>query len=283
MTRPRPAGESRIDAHQHFWRLTRGDYGWLTPDQAAIYRDFQPADLAPLMARTSMTRAVLVQAAPTVAETRFLLATAAATDFVAGVVCWAPLDAPGAADVLADLSRNPALKGVRPMLHDLPDVDRVLRPALAPALRAVADLGLAFDVLVRPAHLPALRALLDRHPSLRLVIDHAAKPEIAAGRVEPWATDMRALARNTGALVKLSGLVTEAEPDWSVEHLRPYVDLLLAEFGPERMMFGSDWPVVTMRASYEAWMATTEALLGRLDAAARAAIFGGTAARFYRL
>ena len=278
-----PTGPARVDAHQHFWRLTRGDYGWLTRDQAAIYRDFGPADLAPLLARTGVTRTVLVQAAPTVAETRFLLATAATTGFVAGVVGWAPLDAPDAPGILADLARDPLLKGVRPMLHDLPDADWVLRPALAPALRAVVELGLAFDALVRPAHLRSLLMLLERHPDLRVVIDHAAKPEIAADRVEPWARDMRALATHPGVLVKLSGLVTEAGSDWSIDELRPYADHVLEHFGPARLMFGSDWPVVTIMASYEAWVAVAEALLAGLDAPARAGVFGGNATRFYRL
>ena len=179
MTGSRPR---RVDAHQHFWRLARGDYGWLTPAKGPIYRDFGPADLTPLLARAGIDATVLVQAAPTVDETRFLLELARTTPVVAGVVGWAPLDAPDAPDVVAALAREPALKGLRPMLHDIPDVDWMLRPEVAPGLRAIAAADLTFDALVRPPHLPNLRRLLERHPDLRVVIDHGAKPEIGRGR-----------------------------------------------------------------------------------------------------
>ena len=280
MTAGRPR---RIDAHQHFWRLDRGDYGWLSPALAPIYRDFEPADLAPKLARAGIDHTVLVQAAPTVAETRFLLELAARTPFVAGVVGWAPLDAPDATDVVADLAGDARLRGLRPMLHDIADVDWMLRPALTSGLRALAALGLTFDALVRPPHLTNLRRLLDRHPDLRVVIDHAAKPEIAAGRHRPWAEDMARLARDTRAWVKLSGLVTEDGSEWSVERLRPYVDHLLEHFGPERMIFGSDWPVVTLRAGYGEWLAAVEALLGGLERAARDLVLGENAITCYRL
>jgi L-fuconolactonase len=280
MTARRPR---RIDAHQHFWRLARGDYGWLTPALAPIYRDFDPSDLAPLLARTGIDGTVLVQAAPTVAETQFLLELAAATPFVVGVVGWAPLDAPEAADVVAELAGDPRLRGFRPMLHDLPDVDWMLRPALTPALRALAARDLVFDALVRPAHLPPLRRLLARHPDLRVVIDHGAKPEIAAGRHAPWAEAMAHLARDTRAWVKLSGLITEDGPGWSVARLRPYVDHLLHHFGPERLIFGSDWPVVTLQAGYAEWLAAAEALLGGLERAARDRVLGENAVACYRL
>jgi len=168
MTGARPR---RVDAHQHFWRLARGDYGWLTPEKGPIYRDFGAADLTPLLARAGIDATVLVQAAPTVDETRFLLDLARTTPVVAGVVGWAPLDAPDAPDVVAALAREPALKGLRPMIHDIPDVDWMLGPEVARGLRAIAAADLTFDALVRPPHLPNLRRLLDRHPELRVVID----------------------------------------------------------------------------------------------------------------
>src|SRR5262245_14271412 len=242
MTPERPR---RVDAHQHFWRLARGDYGWLTPALAPIYRDFEPADLEPLLGQTGVDGTVIVQAAPTVAETRFLLDIARTTPFVAGVVGWAPLDAPDAPDIVAALARDPHLRGLRPMIHDLPDVDWMLSPDVARGLGAIEAADLTFDALVRPRHLPNLRRLLARHPGLRVVIDHAAKPEIPAGRREPWAENMAALARETRAWVKLSGLVTEDGPEWSIDRLRPYVDHLLETFGPDRMIFGSDWPVLS--------------------------------------
>jgi L-fuconolactonase len=273
----------RIDAHQHFWRIDRGDYGWLTPDLGPIYRDFGPGDLTPLLAWTGIDGTVLVQAAATVAETRFLLELAAATPFVAGVVGWAPLDAPDAGEMLATLARDPALKGVRPMIHDIPDVDWMLGPAVGAGLRAVEALGLTFDALVRPPHLGNLRRLLARHPTLRVVIDHAGKPEIAAGRFDAWAADMRALAKETPAWVKLSGLVTEAGVGWSVDQLRRYVEHLLEHFGADRLIFGSDWPVVTLRAGYGEWLAAVDALLAGLAPEARARIMGLTAIEVYRL
>jgi L-fuconolactonase len=280
MTADRPR---RVDAHQHFWRLARADYGWLTPALAPIYRDFEPADLEPLLRRTGVDATVLVQAAPTVAETRFLLDIARTVPFVAGVVGWAPLDAPDAPDVVATLARDPHLRGLRPMIHDLPDVDWMLSPDVARGLCAIEAANLTFDALVRPPHLPNLRRLLARHPDLRVVIDHAAKPEIAAGRREPWTGDMTALARETRAWVKLSGLVTEDGPEWSIDRLRPYVDHLLETFGPARLIFGSDWPVVSLRAGYAEWLATAETLLAGLHQDARSRVLGLNAIACYGL
>jgi L-fucono-1,5-lactonase len=273
----------RVDAHQHFWRLARGDYGWLTSTLAPIYRDFEPADLEPLLARAGVDATVLVQAAPTVAETRFLLELARTAPFVVGVVGWAPLDAPDAPEVVAALARDPHLRGLRPMIHDLPDVDWMLGPDVERGLRAIEAADLTFDALVRPPHLPTLRRLLARHPDLRVVIDHAAKPEIAAGRREPWASDMAALARETRAWVKLSGLVTEDGPGWSVDRLRPYVDHLLDSFGPERLIFGSDWPVVLLRTGYAEWLAAVRTLLVGLEHAAQNRVLGLNAIACYGL
>jgi hypothetical protein len=172
----------RVDAHQHVWRLARGDYGWLTPALASIYRDFGLSDAHPLAAAAGIDTVVLVQAAPTVAETRFLLDTAKGSDgFVRGVVGWTDLAAPDAERTLEELAGDPLLKGIRPMLHDLPDPAWILRADVQPALAALPSLGLTFDALVKPRELPALRQMLDRHPDLAVVVDHGAKPPIAAG------------------------------------------------------------------------------------------------------
>jgi L-fuconolactonase len=276
----------RIDAHQHFWRLDRGDYGWLAPADAAIYRDFGPVDLTPLLARAGVQRTILVQAAPTVAETRYLLEVGRATDFVAGVVGWVDLAAADAPDRLAELAEAPAFRGVRPMIHDLPDPDWMLRPALAPAFAALVGLGLTFDALVRPVHLGPLRRLVERHPDLRVVIDHGAKPEIARwgadrARYGGWARAMADLAAAPHVWCKLSGLVTEAAPGWRVGDILPYVEHLVACFGPDRLMWGSDWPVVNRAGGYLAWWAATEACLAAVPAATRAQILGAAAARCY--
>ena len=272
----------RIDAHQHFWRLARGDYGWLTADAfPALYRDFRPADLAPLLEAASVERTVLVQAAPTIAETAFLLEVASVAPFVAGVVGWADFEASGAPGAIEAMSANPKLLGLRPMLQDLGDDAWILDPAQAPALDAIERIGLTLDALVKPRHLPHLMTLLTARPDLRVVIDHGAKPDIAGGHLTDWAEAMRRIARNSSAVCKLSGLVTEAAPGWREETLRPYVDILLEAFGPSRLMWGSDWPVVNMAGGYAAWHAAAEALTEGYTADERAEIFGGTAQRFY--
>jgi L-fuconolactonase len=276
-----------IDAHQHFWRLARGDYGWLTPELTPIYRDYGPADLAPLLTAAGVVRTVLVQAAPTEAETDHLLDIAAATPLVAGVVGWLDLEAPDAPTRVRRAATRAKLVGLRPMIHDIPDEAWMLRSALEPALRAIAEGGLVFDALVRPRHLPALAELTARHPALRVVIDHAAKPDIARWRpgdaaFRDWATRMAGLAAR-GLACKLSGLVTEARPDWQLADLRPYVEVVLAAFGPDRVIWGSDWPVVERAGGYARWHRATTELLAHLPDAARGAVLGGTAARVYRV
>jgi L-fuconolactonase len=272
-----------IDAHQHFWRLARGDYAWLTPDLGVLYRDFGPADLEPLMIEFDVDRSVLVQAAPSLEETQFLLEIADATSWVAGVVGWVDLDSPTAGLALAKLAGHGAVCGVRPMIQDIPDPDWMLRDALTPALRAVVEHGLAFDALIRPEHLPRLLQLLERHRDLRLVIDHAAKPAIAQGHFEPWARDIECIARETGACCKLSGLVTEAAANWSDDSLRPYCEHLFECFGAERILWGSDWPVVELAGGFARWREASLRLLSSLDASQRAGVLGGNAERFYRL
>ncbi len=273
----------RIDAHQHFWRLARGDYGWLTPALAPIYRDVEPEEFAPHLARHGIAGTVLVQAAPSEAETEFMLSLAESHGFIRGVVGWTDFTAGDAGDRIEALARRPKLRGLRPMIQDIAEDGWMLRPELTAAFRAMAQYGLVFDALVLPRHLGNLLRLLDRHPGLTAVIDHCAKPEIAAGRFDDWARAMERLARKTGALCKLSGLVTEAGPDWTVERLAPYVRHVLDMFGPDRVVWGSDWPVSTLAASYEQWVAATDALLCGLGESDRAAILGGNAARLYRL
>lgn len=271
----------RIDAHHHVWRIDRGDYGWLTPDMA-IHRDYDLDDLRQLL--DDITATVLVQAAPTEAETAYLLAVAAASDgLVRGVVGWTDLEAPDAPDRIAALARQPLLKGLRPMLQDIPDTDWILRDPVQPALRAMVQAGLRFDALVQPRHLPALLQLCARHPDLKLVINHAAKPAIASGRFEPWAADIARLARETSAFCKISGLPSEAAAGWHMNHLRRYVDHLLANFGPDRLMWGSDWPVVDMAGGYPRWRVVSRRMLFVLPLAGRNRVLGETAASFYGL
>ncbi|HEX5328177.1 MAG TPA: amidohydrolase family protein [Acetobacteraceae bacterium] len=270
-----------VDAHHHVWRVARGDYGWLTPD-LAICRNYGLADLCPLL--DGITATVLIQAAPTEAETAFMLETARASEgLVRGVVGWTDLAAWDAPDRIAALAREPLLKGLRPMLQDIAETEWILGNDVQPALRAIAASGLRFDALIQPRHLPTMLTLCARHPDLPVVIDHAAKPDIAGGGFEPWASNIARVARETPALCKISGLATEAAPGWRTDDLRRYVDHLLEAFGPRRLMWGSDWPVIELAGGYARWRTTSLELLDGLGSAEREAILGGTARRFYRL
>lgn len=272
-----------IDSHQHFWTTARGDYGWLKPEDEVLYRDFGPEDLMPLIERAGVANTVLVQAAPTVAETRYLLEIADRTDWIAAVVGWVALDEVGVEHTLDELAAHPALCGVRPMIQDVPDDDWMLGDALGSGLEALTERDLCFDALVLPRHLSRLLTLLERHPDLRVVVDHGAKPEIREGRFDDWAADIARIAGESSACCKLSGLVTEAGPSWQPQDLLPYVTHLIECFGPERLMWGSDWPVVELAGGFDRWQAATHELLAGLNDEEREAILGATAKRFYRL
>lgn len=274
----------RIDSHQHFWSLQRGDCGWLTPELETLYRDFLPPDLQPMLEATGVAQTILVQAATTVAETEYLLSLANQHPFIAGVVGWVDMDEPDTA--LADLERlqsNPYLLGVRPMIQNIADPEWMLRDSLTPIFEKLIELNLRFDALVLPAHLENLRQLLARHPQLQCVIDHGAKPDIATASWQPWADNMAALAQETNCYCKLSGLLTEAGERADDDSLKPYIAHLLQCFGAQRLMWGSDWPVLTLAGEYSEWLQQSERLLKHLPDAERDAIFGDTANTFYGL
>ncbi len=277
-----------IDAHHHLWKIDRGDYFWMdtrsNPAVAPIARDFLVEEYRTLAAACGVGGSVLVQAAQTVAETQWLLAQAQASDgLILGVVGWMDMAAADAPATLEQLARNRLLRGIRPMLQDIPDVAWVLQPALGPAFRALIAHDLAFDVLIKPPHLASALTLLTRYPELRAVVDHAAKPEIAQDRWQPWADQMRRIARETAAHCKLSGLVTEATAQWTVDDLRRYTDHLIECFGPSRLLWGSDWPVALLASAYGHWLDATLQLLGGLSPGERAEVMGENARRFYRL
>jgi L-fuconolactonase len=271
----------RIDAHHHLWTLARGDYGWLTPELAPIHRDFRLSDLTPHLSAAGIDGTILVQAAPTEAETMFLLDIAKTAEPVRGVVGWTDFDAPDGVAHIEELAAQKLLVGLRPMVQDIADDDWLLRPALAPLLTALVRNGLVFDALAKPRHLPRLLQVVGRHPDLQFVLDHCGKPQLATGELTAWCRDIALLAKHPNIVCKLSGLATEAAPDWQVADLRRVVDHVLACFGPRRLLWGSDWPVVNLAGGYAKWFAAAETLLADLSSGERAAIFGGTAARIY--
>jgi L-fuconolactonase len=275
----------QIDAHQHYWDPSRGDYGWLTPALSQLYRTFGPADLAPLRTRCGVACTVVVQAAPTVEETRYLLSLARDDASIAGVVGWVPLDDPAAPELIADLAREPKFRGVRPMLQDLLDDDWIAKADMSRAVEALIAHDLAFDALIFTRHASALEVFLQRHPALRVVIDHGGKPPIRDGVSDwaAWSDALTRLARYPQVYCKLSGLATEAALGWTDATLDPYVAHLLSVFGAQRLMWGSDWPVLNLNGDYEGWYASAQRLLSNLNEAEYAAVFGANAAAFYRL
>jgi L-fuconolactonase len=300
-----PRAPQRIDAHQHFWRPARGDYGWLRPDVPAlapICRDVLPAELQPLLARHGVRHTVLVQAAASTAETDFLLSLATTHDFIGGVVGWVDLSDPACVPQLERWALDPQyqgrFKGVRPMLQDLPDAHWIATAPHPQVMAALLRLNLSLDALVQPWHLAPLLRFVDRWPDLPVVVDHAAKPQLARGWqadgdaawAEAWRSGLGALAERPQVLCKLSGLLTEAGGAAraggraGVEALRPVWLELLDHFGPDWLMWGSDWPVLNLASDYDAWVAVSEALLAELpDEADRQRIRCDNAQRFYAL
>jgi L-fuconolactonase len=252
-----------IDAHFHSWQLARGDYGWLTPEVGSIYRDVAVADWQKLSEPLNITGGILVQAAPTVAETLHLLALAEA---------------------------NPKysfkIKGLRPMLHDLPDPAWILQPVVQPALAAMEKLGLTFDALIRPVHLQNILIIAQRYPNLSIVIDHCAKPEIALGADaawQPWANDMAALAKLPNVSCKLSGVLTEAGSYAEPSICKPWIEYILQIFNSDRIIWGSDWPVLELAGHYQSWFESCQSITSNLTASQQDNIFSNNAKRIYKL
>ena len=284
----------RIDAHCHLWEVGRGDYDWLNaPSLAAIKRDYRLADLQSTVATFRVEQSILVQAAPTESETRYLLSLAQSATEIGGVVGWVDMNCEGVANNLAKLAASPLLKGIRPMLQDIADTDWILGASQKVALGALADLGLRFEALVQPRHLKALVTTCSNYSELPIVINHVAKPALGAKAGDPrheiWTNGMTELGRNTSAFCKWSGLLTEMRPEQRntpnevLAVLRPVFDQLLEWFGPNRIMWGSDWPVVTLADNYGAWVEISNTLLDALSQRDRDAILSGNAKEFYGL
>jgi L-fuconolactonase len=274
----------RIDAHQHFWDLTRLQYPWMPPGENVLRRNYLPGDLAPILEENRFDGCVTVQASHSMEETRWLLDLAASTPFVLGAVVWVDLTDPSLPGLLDDLQRHPKFKGVRHQVHDEPDPEWLLRPGVIAGLQELARREIPYDLLVRPLHLPLIPRLADAVPALRMVIDHIAKPAIAARQFDPWAQDIAASAQVPGLCCKLSGMITEADhANWTAEDLRPYVQHVLSVFPPERLMFGSDWPVCKLAGTWKRVLAAFTQAIGPQSMETREQLLGATAKRFYRL
>ena len=271
-----------VDAHQHFWDPARGDYGWLKPDNP-IHRVFAPADLRPLMTEAGVDATILVQAAPTPEETDYMLGIARDTPWVLGVVGWIDLLAPDAADQVRRRACDPLFLGVRPMLQDLADPDWILQPALGPALETVASEGLVFDALILSHQIAAITEVARRHPRLAIMLDHGAKPRLGdADAMLRWARDMEKLAAMPNVACKVSGLLTELTPNGTRDDVASAVGVLFDLFGAARLVWGSDWPVLTLAGTYPGWFDLAREAIAAKQESAVPAVMGGNALRLYR-
>ncbi|MEZ0070155.1 L-fuconolactonase [Streptacidiphilus sp. MAP12-20] len=277
-----------IDAHHHVWDLTVRDQDWITgPELAPLRRSFTLDDLRPHVRAAGVDATILVQTICVPEETPEFLALAAADPLVAGVVGWTDLTAPDIADALAALREGPGgahLVGIRHQVQSEPDPQWLLRADVRRGLLAVAAAGLSYDLVIRPEQLPAATAAAASLTPVTFVLDHLGKPPIAKGETAPWARHLRAFSALPNTVAKLSGLPTEADwHTWTTADLRPYVGTALDAFGPQRLLFGSDWPVCTLAADYARVVSTARELTEALSPAETAAVFGGNAARVYRL
>ncbi|MBT2451549.1 amidohydrolase family protein [Streptomyces sp. ISL-43] len=277
-----------MDAHHHVWDLSVRDQDWITgPELAPLRRDFSLADLTPQARAAGVAATVLVQTVTAAEETPEFLAVAERSDLVAGVVGWTDLTAPDVADTLAGLRAGPGgahLVGMRHQVQGEPDPHWLVRPEVLRGLTAIAEAGLVYDLVVKPHQLAAAALAARRLPGLTFVLDHLGKPPIASGELAPWAERIRHLAALPNTICKLSGMVTEADwASWTVDDLRPYADTVLDAFGPGRLMFGSDWPVCRLAATYAEVVAAAGDVTAGLSPAERRDVFTGTAVRTYGL
>ncbi len=268
-----------IDSHQHFWNVARGDYDWMTPD-TPLHRNYLPQDFDVIKTQFSIDKTVLVQAAATVHETEYMLGLADANASIGKVVGWIDFEYKADLKHLTRFAKHPKFSGVRPMIQEIADVQWMHRPNVQWAYQAIIDLDLTFDALGFPQHLDPFLKLFQHYPKMRTVIDHGMKPAIRDGAYEPWAAKMTTIARETNVFCKLSGLAAEAKAGWQIETLRPYIEHIVNVFGADRVMWGSDWPMVTLNGSYDSWLEAAKACVAKTD---QAQIFGETAQKFYRI
>ena len=273
----------RIDAHQHFWHYDPAYHVWMTDAMAALRRDYLPDEFAPLLRAAGFDGTIAVQARQLLQETEWLLALAERHPWVQGVVGWVDLCSAELPAQLERLAPHPKLVGVRHVVHDEPDDRFMLRPDFRRGIGRLREFGLTYDLLLFPRHLEVAVTLVDEFPEQPFVLDHLAKPAIRDGLLSPWKQDLERLAERPNVFCKLSGMVTEARwNEWKPGDFRPYLDVVVEEFGPERLMIGSDWPVCTLSADYRSTLSLVLDYVAALSADARAGILGGNCARFYR-
>jgi len=276
----------KVDAHQHFWNMSKTDYPWLVPAYGPIYADFYPRDLEPQLKAAGIDQTVLVQSMNSFEDTASMLTQAEDFDWIGAVVGWVPLlDHAAERKALDRYSKHPKFRGIRHLIHEEKDPDWVVQPGVIDGLKILADYGMSFDVVaVFPNHLKHVPTLAEKIPNLTLIIDHLAKPPIKDKQMGAWAEQMKAVAQYPNVYAKVSGLNTAANwTNWSAADLKPYIDFAIEHLGTERLMFGSDWPVAILAGDYAmVWAETNKALAGRPQAEIDA-ILGGTAVKAYRI
>ena len=273
-----------IDAHHHLWSYREPEFAWISEEMALLKRDFTMFDLRCARSAAGVDGSVVVQARQSTAETDWLLSVARVDTSIRGVVGWLPMCSQYFAQVLASYSRHVQLKGLRHVLQDEPDPNFVLSGPFNRGMEAVTSSGLTYDLLIREGQMPQTLQCVARHPNQVFVLDHLAKPRIGEAPSREWVRNIGLLAAMPNVSCKLSGLVTEAEwSSWTLDQLRPYLDIALSAFGAQRLMAGSDWPVCLLASTYEQWWTTLRAWADDLSTSQRDDIFGATAKRVYRL
>lgn len=274
-----------IDSHQHFWKLSRNDYKWLTKDLPELYRDFMPNDLYPILNEHQIDKTIVVQAAPTINETLFLLNLFEEHEWIAGVVGWLDLTEINFKQHLEELHQHHGFVGVRPMLQDLDEDDWILRKDVLKNIELLVQYDVPLDLLIKPRHFPYILKLLKIFPQLRVVVNHIAKPNIAKQQLEGWKEEIGQIAMYPNVMCKLSGLMTEAtHKNWTIEEFQPYINHVVNVFGTNRVMFGSDWPVCQLAGTYnDVLTILMENLPTNILGKDLENIFGENAKRFYKL
>jgi len=273
-----------IDAHHHLWRYKPEELPWISDAMDVLQRNYELKDLSAVAAAAGVTGAVAVEARQIIEETEWLLDLAEESELICGVVGWAPLIDADVEKYLAEISRRSKLKGLRHVLHDEADDNYILRKDFNRGINALRQFGLRYDILIFERHLPQTIKFVDQHPNQMFILDHIAKPRIRDGVTQPWGKNLRELARRENVYCKLSGVVTEANwKQWSEPDLKPYIDTVLDCFGAQRLMFGSDWPVLNVASNYVRWLEIVKSAIADLTTAEQTRILAGTAVEAYRI